>query len=271
MKSSDKMLHFGLQFITIIFFTIIFPFCTLFRSIVHADIVINEIYPKPSDEQSEWIELYNTGSESVSLNLWKLENTEGEKKSFIINASAIIHPKGFLLFPKSQTGISMRNDGDTIRLIDQNNTTIDSKNFQGILGYNTSVGRTVDGAGVWTTCSLATQEAKNTCPEPSPTPSPLVTETPSTTVTPIPTATPVVSIENSPSPIIEVVVVTHIPTPTPTSSEIITVAIPKTIGVQVLIVAVSWAIIAFFAIWNTAKRRHKKKLIHHTLSESQKE
>jgi hypothetical protein len=253
------------------FFFLCLPLLHSQYSKVLATVIINELYPKPSDEQSEWIELYNTGNESVSLNLWKLENTEGEKKSFIINASAIIQPKGFLLFPKSQTGITMRNDGDTIRLLDQNNTTIDSQNFQGILGYNTSIGRTIDGAGVWTTCTTATQETKNSCPEPTATPSPIISETPTTTVTPIPTAVPDVILEDSPTPIIEVVVVTHIPTPTPTSTEIITLAIPKTIGAQVLIVAVSWAIIALFAIWNTAKRRHKKKLTHHTQSESQKE
>ena len=235
-----------------------------FHSIVHAGVVINELYPKPTDEQSEWIELYNSGSESVSLNLWKVENTEGEKKSFIINASAIIQPKSFLLLPKSQTGITMRNDGDTVRLIDQNNATVDTQSFQGILGYNNSVGRTVDGAGVWSTCTSATPEGKNICPEPSPTPSPLVSFTPTATATPIPTVEPVVIPQDTPTPIIEVITVTRIPTPTPTSPDVITFAIQKTIGIQILIVALSWMLIAAYAIWNTAKKKRSKKVTQQT-------
>ncbi len=236
-------------------------------SLAHAAVVINEIYPKPTDEQSEWIELYNAGNESVSLNLWKLENTDGEKKSFIINASAIIQPKGFLLFPKSQTGISMRNEGDTIRLIDQNNTTVDTQTFQGILGYNTSMGRTVDGAGAWATCTTATPEAKNACPEPSATPSPITIETPAATATAIPSPVPTIP-QDSPTPIVEVVVVTHIPTPTPTSSETMTVVIPKTIGIQVLIVAVSWILLAVIALINTKKKKkHISGHSHHTNQE----
>ena len=260
MHSSKNILQYGIQVFILLLLAFLTPQIPKFHTVVYASVVINELYPKPSDEQSEWIELYNSGSESVSLNLWKLENTEGEKKSFIINASAIIQPKSFLLFPKSQTGITMRNDGDTIRLIDQNNTTIDSQNFLGILGFNTSVGRTVDGAGVWTTCSSATQEAKNSCPEPTTTPTPLISDTPTATVTPIPTDVPIVLVHDTPTPIIEVVVVTHIPTPTPTSSDTITVAIPKTIGLQIVIVAISWMLIAAFAIWNTAKRKKAKKI-----------
>jgi len=264
MIPSYKIYRYCTQFFIFIICTIISLSFSGFRSTVFAGVVINEMYPKPSDEQSEWIELYNNGSENVSLNLWKLENTDGEKKTFIINASAIIQPKGYLLFPKSQTGITMRNDGDTLRLIDQNNSTVDIQSFQGILGYNTSVGRTADGAGVWTTCTTATLETKNICPEPTSSPTPLISDTPTATVSPIPTTAPIITQQVTPTPIIEVIVVTHIPTPTPTSAELLMVAIPKTIGIQVLIVAVSWLLIAAFAIWNTAKKKKVKKINQQT-------
>ena len=229
---------------------------------VHAAVVINELYPKPSDEQSEWIELYNTGSESVSLNLWKLENTTGEKKTFIINASAIIQAHAFLVFSKSQTGITMGNDGDTIKLIDQNNTTIDSQSFLGILGYNTSIGRTADGAGVWSTCTTSTPETKNSCPEPTTTPTPLASDTPTPTVTPLSSPTPIVPID-TPTPIVEIVYITQIPTPTPTPSgnELFTVHISKTVMIQALIVVVAWILLAIIA----AKKRHYKKQVKKTM------
>ncbi len=229
---------------------------------VQAAVVINEIYPKPSDEQSEWIELFNTSSESVSLNLWKLENSEGEKKSFVINASSIIQPKGFLVFFKSQTGISLRNEGDTIRLIDPSNNEVDSQSFLGILGYNTAIGRSADGTGVWVICTSGTPNTNNSCPEPSPTPSPIVsnTPTPSTSVTPIPTIEPIlITPEDSPTPIIEIVYVTKIPTPTPTPLGTITVSVSKIFTIQILVVSTSWALIAMIALHNKSKRIHRKK------------
>lgn len=234
---------------------------------VSAAVVINEIYPKPTDEQSEWIELYNTGNESVSLNLWKLENTDGEKKTFIINASAIIQPHGFFVFPKSQTGISLRNDGDTVKLIDHQNTVVDSQGFPGILGFNTSIGRTSDGAGVWSTCTAPTEGSKNSCPEPSPTPSPLVSNSPTPSITAIPTEITPTVILDTPTPIIEVVYVTHIPTPTPTPIGNVTVQVHKSVILQAVIVLVSWIVLAVLAMKHKRRHTNAKKHQHHETTE----
>lgn len=240
------------------------PFFNLAHTKIFAAVVLNELYPKPTDEQSEWIELYNTGNESVSLNLWKLENTDGERKTFIINASAIIQPHGFLVFPRSQTGISLRNDGDTVRLIDQQNTVVDSQGFPGILGFNTSIGRTSDGAGVWSTCTAPTEGSKNSCPEPSPTPSLLISDTPTPSISPIPTElTPTIA-PNTPTPIVEVVYVTHIPTPTPTPIGNVTVQVNKSVLVQAAVVLLSWVLLAMLAMRNKRRSTHAKKYVHHT-------
>lgn len=243
------------------------PFSNFAQTKIFAAVVLNEIYPKPTDEQSEWIELYNSGNESVSLNLWKLENTDGEKKTFIINASAIIQPKGFLVFPKSQTGIALRNDGDTVRLIDQQNTVIDSHGFPGILGFNTSSGRTSDGAGVWSTCTAPTEGSKNSCPEPSVTPTPLVSDTPTPSITPIPTELTPTVVPNTPTPIVEVVYVTHIPTPTPTPIGNVTVQLNKSVMIQAAVVLLSWILLAILAMRNRRKKSHAKKHTHHTTTE----
>ncbi len=72
-------------------------FLSLGRSTAFAAVVINEMYPKYADPAWEWVELYNTGSESVSLDRWKLAHTAGDGEPFILNASAVIQPHGFLL------------------------------------------------------------------------------------------------------------------------------------------------------------------------------
>lgn len=241
-----------------------------------ADVVINEIYPKPTDEQSEWIELYNTAAESVSLNLWKLENVTGEKKSFIINASAIIQGHGFLIFPKSQTSISLTNEGDTVRLIDAQGAIMDSQGYNGTLGFNTSVGRSPDGGIGMTICTSATMEAKNDCPIPTPTPSsaPSPTNSPVLTPTEIPVE-PVFQNTNNPSD--ETIPrITRAPekmdtTVTPTQTippDMVKIEIPKSILVskvlmiQITIVIGAWGLLAGIAY--TRNKRKKKKTTQQT-------
>lgn len=164
---------------------------------VSAAVVINEIFPKASDAKFAWVELYNSGDQSVSLDRWRIENAAGA--SFILNASAIISPRGFLTFYQSQTGITFSVEGDTVKLIDEKNTLLDTQSYPGILGYNTSMGRSVDGGAGWTICMpapeyTATPNKPNKCPAPTPTPTAL----PSPTFFPSPT--PAVAIVNSPTP-----------------------------------------------------------------------
>ncbi len=173
------------------------------RQFAFAAVVINEIYPKPAapDETAEWIELYNSGPESVFLDRWTLENTVGEKKTFMFNASAIIAANGFLTFSRSQTGLNLHDEGDAVRLSDINNNLIDSQGYPSILGYNTSVGRSIDGAGSWTTCTTpATYNKPNNCPPPPPTPTPLPTNTPTLSPTPTATLVPTPTIQQTPLP-----------------------------------------------------------------------
>ncbi len=166
----------------------LFPFYT--NTPVHAAVVINEILPKTDPATLEWVELYNTGSESVSLDRWKLQTETGFVQTFILNASAIIGPHGFLTFTGSQTGISFAINGDIVRLFDDKNTEIDSQSYPGILGYNTSMGRSTDGDGIWAQCTKVTFNTNNNCPVPTPTPEAPPTNTPTPTRPSQPTPTP---------------------------------------------------------------------------------
>jgi hypothetical protein len=159
-----------------------------------AAIVINEILPKVENPSDQWIELYNNGSEAVSLNQWRIEQTNGDKKSFTLNASAIIQSKNFLVFTGGQTGIVLDRNGDTVKLFDDKNIPIDSQSYFGVIGYFTAVGRSIDGAGVFIACYVPTPGTSNSCPPPTPTPTPLPlppTLTPQPTLSPYPTQIPV--------------------------------------------------------------------------------
>lgn len=175
-----------------------------------ANVVINEVFPKTTDRSQNWVELYNNGSTPVSLNQWKLEHTEGNATAFILNASAIIEPHGFLTFTGSQTGMTFSIEGDIIRLSDEKNELVDSQRYPGNLGYNTAMGRRAD--GTWAICPTGTFNTQNDCPQPSPTATPVPTSTPTPTPTPMNTPVP-------PSPTLQTTS-TRIPTQIPTVAQI---------------------------------------------------
>ncbi len=238
-----------------------------------AAVVINELLPKTDPATNEWVELYNTGSESVSLDRWHIDHIAGDAKSYIFNAGAVIGPSGFLTFNGNQTAISFSIQGDTVRLFDATGTLVDSQSYPGILGYNTSMGRSTDGAGVWAICTTATYNTPNNCPQPSPTPTPIptaeMTPTPTPAVTPYPTLTTTpfpAATQNSiepetpvpsrqtfgsflPSPTENRVLGAQdvlSPTPTPDPATL-TLKMDKILAYQILAVAVAWGVIAAVA------------------------
>jgi hypothetical protein len=241
-------------------FTLFFLSPFFINSSLYAAVVINELYPKTEPANLEWIELYNTGSELVSLDRWRLQNSVGVVTTFILNASARIAPHGFLTFPESQTDINFAIEGDTARLFDEKNNQVDSQWYPSILGYNTSMGRSSDGNGSWTICTTATYNKPNNCPEPSPTPTPLPTNTSTPTptllptITPTPTPAPTATRQTFgsllPSPtqtqVLGAVNVTS-PTPTPDSTSL-TLKIDKILTTQILLVLMVLGVIAVVGV-----------------------
>ena len=263
---------------------LIFPIFSFGRSTVWAAVVINEVLPKTDPVTNEWIELYNSGSESVSLDRYTLENTNGEKKTYILNAGSVIAPNGFLTLYQSQTGITFSLNGDTVVFKDANGGVVDNQSYPGTLGFLTSVGRTVDGAGVWTICtSPATANKTNNCPPPPPTSTPMPTQVPTNTPTPIPTSAPTpsptamqVASNLTPSPVLRQVTfgqitnadilgvenpVAETPTPTPVpSGDFMNFSVPKSVVWQVTVVGIAWGMLACIAhIHKKYSRRKIKK------------
>jgi hypothetical protein len=252
-------------FRSIVVFILFFIVPFFIKTSVRAAVVINELLPKTEPATQEWVELYNTGSESVSLDRWRLQTATGVEQTFILNASAIIAPHGFLTFTGSQTGISFAIAGDTVRLFDEKNTEMDSQSYPGILGYNTSMGRSTDGDGTWVQCTKATFNTNNDCPVPSPTPEAPPTYTPTPTSPPQPTPTTQLKINQTPtdtptpaqqtfgsflpSPAnSQVLGGTAATTPTPTPDQTkLTLNIDKILAYQILAVAIAWGSIIVVA------------------------
>lgn len=191
---TGKYLHQLILIISIIsYFSLPFWFPDL--TAVQAVVVINEIFPKPvPDETDEWIELYNTGPDAISLGNWRLENTSGTKKTYTMAASAQIPVGGIITLYQSQTGLNLYSEGDTVNLFNPENSLVDSQSYTSTLGYNNSIGRSTDGSGNWTICHEYTQNHlnENYCPLPTatpvaPTPMPTNPPTPHSSFTPFPT------------------------------------------------------------------------------------
>ncbi len=91
------------------------------------DIIISELYPKPeTSSNDEFIELYNTGSNSVNLKDWKLDDQyPGGSGEYTINSDLIIEAGQYLSFDKPQIHISLNDTGDYVRLIQPDNNVLD--------------------------------------------------------------------------------------------------------------------------------------------------
>ncbi len=89
--------------------------------ITYPNIVINEIYPNPTDDQSEsedeFIELYNPNNFAVDLSGWLLKDSSG--KTFIIKGT-VVESLGFVSFFSKDTKISLNNTGDIVSLYSPN-------------------------------------------------------------------------------------------------------------------------------------------------------
>jgi len=83
------------------------------------NIVISEIFPNPVglDNNQEFIELYNKGSQAVNLLGWSLSDLDGKKVLIEKGAtSTLIQAKDYLVLWRSQTKIVLNNDRDAVRL-----------------------------------------------------------------------------------------------------------------------------------------------------------
>lgn len=169
-------------FISVVF--LFFP-TTSFAS----DIVINEIFANPENEDDEFVELYNNSDSEIDLSGWIISDLV---KNYTITDTKI-SPKGFLVLEKSLTGIALNNSNEKVTLIELNGNQIDTFSYESTI-ENTSLSRSPDGIGDFYSGTNVTKGTNNAsaptstpAPTTKPTKTPLPTKEPTSTKTPAPT------------------------------------------------------------------------------------
>jgi hypothetical protein len=85
-------------------------------------IYLNEVFPNPTDDQPEWVELYNGSNFEVDLQGWSIDDIENGGSSPIILAG-VIQPHQLFVFDMTKT--IFNNTGDNVRLIDTQGTVVE--------------------------------------------------------------------------------------------------------------------------------------------------
>lgn len=176
-----------------------------------ASLFINEFSSYPSDSSDpgwpDWVEIYNSGSESVDLSLYRLRDNTATNK---LDLSGNLGPGNFISFDWSN---KLNKSGDIIKLL-----LISSESIVDQVGYgdqgsdisapgvDQSAGRKTDGENLWVVFNNPTKGNSNNSSIPLPTftstPTPSFSPTPTLkpTSTPKPTATPTKSPTSKPAP-----------------------------------------------------------------------
>lgn len=116
---------------------------------------------------SEWIELYNPGTQNVFVSGYRLSNDPANLALWKIPGSTYIAAKGFLVIwmDKLNTGLHAnfrtRSDDELIFLSNTSGVIIDTVHIQKLF-RNLSYGRNPDGAANWNLFLTPTRGAKNT-------------------------------------------------------------------------------------------------------------
>ncbi|GJQ63973.1 MAG: hypothetical protein SCALA702_30260 [Melioribacteraceae bacterium] len=110
-------------------------------------VLITEFYPNPEDGESEWIELYNPGKESISLDYWRLKDSKSTSYVTPLNNgnNLTIKPEEYIVLAVDTTAfratygfealqlnsITLNNNEDAIKLYDNIGLIIDSVEYIG--------------------------------------------------------------------------------------------------------------------------------------------
>ncbi|MDP4001295.1 MAG: lamin tail domain-containing protein [bacterium] len=132
--------------------------------VTYKEVEFNEIFPNPSgqDSGSEWVEVINTGTETIDLHDWILDDGEvGDKigSSAYQIQSPVIRPGGVAIIIIPAGKFALNNTGkETVRLFWPDKTLIHSVSYEDAV-QDMSYSQTDDGTWKWTT---PTPEEPNT-------------------------------------------------------------------------------------------------------------
>jgi hypothetical protein len=146
-------------------------------SVIHAQIIISEVYPNPNSEETEWVELFNDSNSIVSLENWQLWDQETKPNLIHQFTDETIDSDKYLVIPLKSV---LNNSGDTVIIYD------DQQIIQDSLTYLSS-----KKDHSWSK-NYPTDEIIETPPTPNE-----INDSPTPTLKPSPTSVPII---NQPSP-----------------------------------------------------------------------
>ncbi len=208
---------------------------------VNAQVVINEIMYdlKGSDEDREWVEIYNNSGESVDLTGWKFNDGSNHilnippqnsgQGSIILNAGsyAILADNAAVFLSEHQgfsgtvidSSFSLKNTGAVLKIINKNKAEVDNVSYSSSLGgkeNGKTLERQSDGLLKESLNIGGTPGAANSAVSALPSPQPSFAPEPTPVFTPIPLPTPLSA--PPPTPLSSLSPLpTAIPTSTPSS------------------------------------------------------
>ncbi len=102
-------------------------------NIYSSSVIISEFLPNPvgSDEESEWIELFNQSNQIANLTDWQLDDQFEGSHPFIFPANSLISPRQFLLILRPVSKIALDNDCDQVRFFYPNGSLASEISYQG--------------------------------------------------------------------------------------------------------------------------------------------
>ncbi len=156
-------------------------------TLLPAGITLNEILPNPrfvdwdvngaADFRDEWVELYNAGPAPAALGGWALVD---DTEVYTLPVGTTIWPASHLLLFREQTGLTLSDYRDDVRLLRPDGAMADRFAYDSGPGGDRSYCRSTDGGGSWTRECYVTPGGPNR----------LLPSSPSSGGDPAPTATP---------------------------------------------------------------------------------
>ncbi len=139
---------------------------TITAPVYSSSIVINELLPNPagSDTSTEFIELQNTGTDSVDLAGWQLDDADGGSAPYTITTATILNGGSIKSFSRADTKLALNNTGDSVRLLDPSGVVKSSYTYSSSVPEGQSYNRA--GEGSYSISTTLTPGAANTITAP---------------------------------------------------------------------------------------------------------
>jgi hypothetical protein len=121
----------------------------------YGSVVVNEIMYAPTSTEPEWVELYNTRSDSINLKGWLVSDSNVLTKRTITSTTILIPPNGYVVMTKDSAALvdihpaipcriidvtgfpTLNNSGDAVVLYDDRVKSMDSVGYVPGWGGNT--------------------------------------------------------------------------------------------------------------------------------------